>query len=477
MSCAAPEVRVDEHFLRGQPHGRLAVLDQRLGQLHGFQVMADGLLVVGLVAGGEQVAQQTLRAGLHVRPFLAHVDRLLRGLHRLAQLAGLAEDLRTGDLVARVVRLEAHGVGAGAEGLVEIAADGKHAGVEPQCAGVVGLELQGPFEVRLAQPRVGLQMRFGAEHERLGADRLEDDVRNLHRRLLEIGPRLEGEQHAALGIGLPEDLAQLVRHQHRPDVGQVELLGDALGGERLLEADDQRGDFVLEVADLDAVERLDREQLHHRAVLLVDFLRRAPGLLHFGRGGRAGGDAVEAGGLDLDRGALLRIGYRHERFFAGLRLGLVVFRRRVGRAGLVARRGRTAVGGHRVGRGRRGRIAGYDLPDGRDRGGRRRGPKRRASGVCPAGVGCGSVFGESLATTGASVSGGSLGGNSPLRRIRVGGGAVCPAAWPPIHTAVTIAARAIRSHPGTSLQRIACSSLNSARQSVTPSGEILRPAV
>jgi hypothetical protein len=42
----------------------------------------------------------------------------------------------------------------------------------------------------------------------------------------------------------------------------------------------------------------------------------------------------------------------------------------------------------------------------------------------PAGVGRGSAFGVSVATTGASASGGSLGGNSPLRRIRVGGGVV-----------------------------------------------------
>ena len=88
------------------------------------------------------------------------------------------------------------------------------------------------------------------------------------------------KQHAALRIGLAEDLAQLVGDQHRLDLGQLELLGDGVGGKALVEADDDRDDLAAAATGLDPLERPDRVQLHHGLVLLAHFLGRAPGLFH-----------------------------------------------------------------------------------------------------------------------------------------------------------------------------------------------------
>ena len=145
-------------------------------------------------------------------------------------------------------------------------------------AGVVRLQLQRLLEVAAAQLGPALHGRLGAEHERLGGDRLENHLRHLHRALARHVARLEREQHAALGIGQPQQFAQFVGNRHGADRGQVELLGHRVGGEGTLEADHDRRDLAVGITDFDPLERLDGVELHQGPVGLRGYPWACPRL-------------------------------------------------------------------------------------------------------------------------------------------------------------------------------------------------------
>ena len=88
----------------------------------------------------------------------------------------------------------------------------------------------------------GVDVRLGAKHERFGRDRFQDDMRDFFEGLAGIGGTLEGEEHAALRIRLPKDLAQLIGNEDGLDLRQFQLLGDLPGRKAAFKADDQRRD-------------------------------------------------------------------------------------------------------------------------------------------------------------------------------------------------------------------------------------------
>ena len=49
---------VDQHFLGRHPNRRVRIGRQRIGDLDGLGVEGEGFLVVGLRAGGQQIAHQ-----------------------------------------------------------------------------------------------------------------------------------------------------------------------------------------------------------------------------------------------------------------------------------------------------------------------------------------------------------------------------------------------------------------------------------
>ena len=106
---------------------------------------------------------------------------------------------------------------------------------------------------------------------------------------LRVGGRLEGEEHAALRVRLPENLAQLVGNQDRLDLGEFQLLGDLGGWEAVLEADHQRRDLVVaRIGHFDAREWIDRVQLHQADVEFSRFLGLSPCFFHVVTGASAG---------------------------------------------------------------------------------------------------------------------------------------------------------------------------------------------
>ena len=190
-------------------------------------------------------------------------------------------------------------------------------------------------------------------------------MRDFLQRLARVGGRLEGEEHSALRIRLPEDLAQLVGNQHRLDLGKFQLLGDLCGREAAFEADDQRRDLVVaRIGHFDAREGIDRVQLHQAGVEFSRLLGLSPGFFHVVTGARAGGDAVETGDLNLGRSEVLRVRHGDQR------------RTAVGDLGLLGSRGRSRCGRSRWRR-RQGGLQGRE-PAGRGRRTRRRGWRRFA---------------------------------------------------------------------------------------------------
>ena len=317
-------------------------------------MVLDGPPVIGLGARGRDVAQQAQGAGLHVRTLRAEFDALFRLAGRFLQQPGAGQHLRLRHPVMTLLRLQADRLGAVDHRLLIFAEGSQHAAAQPVRPGVAGLKLQGLVQVAEAEVRPRVEVRLRPQHERLGAEGLEDDMADFHRRFARRVAGLEGEQHAALRIRLAEDLAHLVGDQHRLDLGQFELLCHGAGGKGLIEADDDRLDLAAAATGLDAMKRLDRVQLHHRLALLVDLLGRAPRLLHLLHRGHARRHAVKAGGFQFRRPGCCGSGIgssfpfpccRRRAFFVAFRLGIVLVRcrRRVRAAGPPAQCPRAAA--------------------------------------------------------------------------------------------------------------------------------------
>ena len=226
----------------------------------------------------------------------------------------LLQGLGLGDLVSGIAGLEADRLGRRTHGLVVLAQRGQGPAPQPLGPGIARLKLDRLLGVVQAEFGADVDVRFGPEHEGFGRDRLQNDMRDFLERLARVGGRLKGEEHSALRIRLPEDLAQLVGNQYRLDLREFQLLGDLGGRETVFEADDQRGDLVVaRIGHLDARERIDRVQLHQAGVEFSRFLGLSPGLFHVVTGACAGGDAVETGDLDLGRSEILRVRHGDQR--------------------------------------------------------------------------------------------------------------------------------------------------------------------
>ena len=168
-------------------------------------------------------------------------------------------------------------------------------------ADAVVLEQQALVEVAKAEIGMDVEICFRPQQERLGADRFEDDVRDLHRRLARRRRRLEGEQDAPLRIGFAENLAQVAGNQHRFNLGQVELLGRPAGGKRLVETNDDRRHLAAAAMDLDPAKRLDRVQFHDFLAVPAGLLGRAPRLFHLLHAADSGRYPVKTASLQRRR--------------------------------------------------------------------------------------------------------------------------------------------------------------------------------
>ena len=212
-----------------------------------------------------------------MQPFLAGFGGFLRLGQGFGQAAHLGQHLGAGHAVVGIVGIELDRPAGRGHRLLALLHRRQHPGVQPVGAGVVRLQRQRLLQVAAAEIAAALQHGLGTEHKRLGRDRLQNELGHLHRGFVGLLARLERKQHAALGIGQAEDFAQLVGNQHRPNRSQVELLGDRVGRKDPIKTDDHRGDLVVRIIDLHAMERLDGVQFDQSAVLMGDFLGLAPG--------------------------------------------------------------------------------------------------------------------------------------------------------------------------------------------------------
>ncbi len=222
--CAA-EVGVQQHFLGRLANRRMLAGSQGAGQLRGLGVITIRSAIVGRVARGGDVAQQASGPGLDLRQIGGQFDRLFRLVHGLLQPARLGQRLRLRHAAMRVARREPRRLRPRRRRLLILAQGDQRAAPQHVAPGAVRLEQQGLVEVAKAELGMGVEIRFRAQEERLGADRFEDDVRDVHRRLARRVGRREGEQDAPLRIALAEDLAQFVGHQHRLNLRQIESAG------------------------------------------------------------------------------------------------------------------------------------------------------------------------------------------------------------------------------------------------------------
>ena len=210
---------IDQHLFGGDSDGRVLTDRQRIGGLDGFHVVLDCPTIVRLGLGAEQVTQQTHHLSLDVRSGRAGGEGLFGFRDCLGEAIHLPQDLRPRESILSIIRSPTDCLVAGLQRGLPVSSHGQQASAKPMRPRILRVELDRLLQVVDASIRLAVHVGFRPEHERLGIDRFEYDLDDLHRRGARGLARLKRKQHAAFGERLAEHVAQLVGNQHRLDAG------------------------------------------------------------------------------------------------------------------------------------------------------------------------------------------------------------------------------------------------------------------
>ncbi len=217
-------MRIQDDFLRDAAHGRRAGHGQRFGQPDRLHLQFQRTLMIAAGTNCELIAQKLQAPGLQVRTRRAQLDGLLRFVDRPRVLPGGGQNLRAREAELGVLGLQARGFVGGPQRLVLLSQPREQHGPQPVGAAIFVVQFQGHVDVAAAQRVIAGQASFGPQREGLRVDGLENDLRDgglLH-------ARDEREDHAAFGKDQADGLAGIV--VHRGGLGDVEL---QLGGDFL----------------------------------------------------------------------------------------------------------------------------------------------------------------------------------------------------------------------------------------------------
>ena len=276
----AAEVGIDEHLLRREPDRRMGIAAQRIGEPDRLGVEAQGLLEVGFDARGRQIADQAGRPGLDVRPVGAEVDGLAGFVEGLAQAVGPDQELGQRHAVLGILGVQLHGGRGLDHRLAHFVHRRQHPAQQPTRPGIGGLQGHAPAPGRGGPDRSGSSIVVSARSTNVSAETGSIMISAT----LVIGLRgplggLEVEHHAALGIGLTEHFAHVVRDRDGRTTS-IRASWPPPRRETWLQPNHDRRDLVGRIVYFYALERLDRVKLDGLAVGHGGGLRPPPGLPH-----------------------------------------------------------------------------------------------------------------------------------------------------------------------------------------------------
>ena len=264
------QVGVEQHLAGGRLHRGSSLDEQRRGTANRFGEVLHRRLVVGRGAGQGNAAQEPLGLGHHQR------RRVLAGLHGHEDGPGLRgaverqQGRRVLELGPGVGGIEPRGGFRERDCLRPLALLGGHAEQEAMRPHVPGVDLNGVLEVGDGVGGAGFDLALGAEHERLGVERLDHDRRG------RLRAGLHAQDHAALRIHLADGNPLIIEDRHGADVGDLELSGELGHRHRFGELHEDRGHGVAVERDLDPVEGLDLPREAGRAIAAAEGLAGAP---------------------------------------------------------------------------------------------------------------------------------------------------------------------------------------------------------